>query len=281
MTRVSRMLVVALCALATFGTAAAGASAQTWVGLGDSFAAGPLIPNQSLSPLGCLRSSNNYAHQAASSLSYTLTDVSCSGAETEDMFNAQSTDAGTNPPQLDALDSGTDVVTLQIGGNDIGFSEIITSCITYNPFDGCKSDYVVGGVDEISQRIAATAPLVDDVLDAIAVESPSAEVYVVNYAAILPHTGSLGCWPQVPIAYSDVTWLRAKQVELNAMLATQASANGATIVNAYSASTGHDACKSSSVRWVEPLIPGNTAAPFHPNLNGMTGIAAVVAAEVN
>jgi hypothetical protein len=281
MTRVSRILVAALCALAAFGTAATAASAQTWVGLGDSFAAGPLIPNQSLSPLGCLRSSNNYAHQAAGSLSYTLTDVSCSGAETEDMFNAQSTDAGTNPPQLDALDSGTDVVTLQIGGNDIGFSEIITSCITYNPFDGCKSDYVVGGVDEISQRIAATAPLVDDVLDAIAVESPSAEVYVVNYAAILPHTGSLGCWPQVPIAYSDVTWLRSKQVELNAMLATQASANGATIVNAYGASTGHDACKSSSVRWVEPLIPGNTAAPFHPNLNGMTGIAAVVAAEVS
>jgi hypothetical protein len=196
------------------------------------------------------------------------------------MFNAQSTDAGTNPPQLDALDNGTDVVTLQVGGNDIGFSEIITNCVTFNPFDGCKDEYVVGGVDEVSQRIAATAPLVDDVLDAIAVESPSAEVYVVNYAAILPHSGSLGCWPQVPIAFSDVTWLRSKQVELNAMLATQASANGATLVDDYAASSGHDACKNSSTRWVEPLVPGNTAAPFHPNLNGMTGIAAVVAAEV-
>lgn len=52
--------------------------------------------------------------------------------------------------------------------------------MTFNPFDGCKDEYVVGGVDEVSQRIAATAPLVDDVLDAIAVEPPSAEVYVVN-----------------------------------------------------------------------------------------------------
>jgi hypothetical protein len=281
MKRVSKALVAALCALAAFAAVATAASAQqTWVGLGDSFAAGPLIPDQSLSPLGCLRSDSNYAHQAAATLGYSLTDVSCSGAETEDMFNAQSTDAGTNPPQLDALDAGTDVVTLQVGGNDIGFSEIITSCITYNPFDGCKGDYVQGGVDEISQRIAATAPLVDDVLDAIAVESPGAEVYVLNYAAILPHTGSLGCWPQVPVAFSDVTWLRAKQVELNAMLATQASANGATLVDDYTASAGHDACKGSSTRWVEPLVPGNLAAPFHPNLNGMTGIAAVVADEV-
>jgi hypothetical protein len=280
MKRVSQIVVAALCALAAFGAVTTAASAQTWVGLGDSFAAGPLIPDQTLSPLGCLRSDSNYAHQAAATLGYTLTDVSCSGAETEDMFNSQSTDAGTNPPQLDALDSGTDVVTLQVGGNDIGFSEIITNCVTFNPFDGCKDEYVVGGVDEVSQRIAATAPLVDDVLEAIAVESPSAEVYVVNYAAILPHTGSSGCWPQVPIAFSDVTWLRSKQVELNAMLATQASANGATLVDDYTASAGHDACKNSSTRWVEPLIPGNTAAPFHPNLNGMTGIAAVVAAEV-
>jgi GDSL-like Lipase/Acylhydrolase family len=280
MKRVSLFLVAALCALATFAAAATGASAQTWVGLGDSFAAGPLIPDQSLNPLGCLRSDSNYAHQSASQLGYSLTDVSCSGAQTEDMFTAQSTDAGTNPPQLDALDAGTDVVTLQIAGNDIGFSEILSNCVTYNPFDGCKDEYVQGGVDEISQRIATAAPEVNDVLDAIAVESPGAEVYVVNYAAILPHTGSFGCWPQVPFAYSDVTWLRAKQVELNAMLASQASANGATLVDDYTASAGHDACKSSSVRWVEPLIPGNTAAPFHPNLNGMTGIAAVVTAEV-
>jgi lysophospholipase L1-like esterase len=275
--RVSRILVAALCALAAFAAAATAASAQqTWVGLGDSFAAGPLIPDQTLSPLGCLRSDSNYAHQAAAAAGHSLTDVSCSGAETEDMFNAQSTDAGTNPPQLDALDSGTDVVTLQVGGNDIGFSEIITNCVTFNPFDGCKDEYVVGGVDEISQRIAATAPLVDDVLEAITAESPGADVYVVNYAAILPHTGSLGCWPQVPIAFSDVTWLRSKQVELNAMVAAQASANGATLVDAYAASSGHDACKSSGTRWVEPLVPGNTAAPFHPNLNGMTGIAGLL-----
>ena len=43
---------------------AGGAAAANYTALGDSYAAGPLIPNPLL-PLGCLKSSNNYAHLAA------------------------------------------------------------------------------------------------------------------------------------------------------------------------------------------------------------------------
>lgn len=275
-----RILALTLCAFMALALAAGTAAAKTWVGLGDSFAAGPLIPNQSLSPLGCLRSDRNYAHKSAAALGYTLSDVSCSGAQTTDMFTPQSTSAGTNAPQLNAVGSGTNVVTLQIGGNDIGFTEIITNCAAVNPFDPCKGDYVKGGVDEISQRIAATAPKVASVIQSIHSASPAARVFVVNYAAILPDTGNLGCWPQVPLAFSDVPWLRSKEKELNAMLATVAGANSATIVDAYTASIGKDACKSSGVRWVEPLVPGNPAAPFHPNERGMTGVANAVNLKV-
>lgn len=55
------------------------------------------------------------------------------------------------------------------------------------------------------------------------------------------------------------------------MPTTQAAANGATLVDWYKASIGHDACKSTSNRWVEPLIPGTLAAPIHPNKVGMQG----------
>jgi GDSL-like lipase/acylhydrolase family protein len=275
-----RIATVALCALAVLVVAAGSAAAKTWVGLGDSFAAGPLIPNQSLSPLGCLRSDRNFAHQSAASLGYTLTDVSCSGAKTDDMFAPQNTSAGTNAPQLNALTPSTNVVSLQIGGNDIGFTEIIQNCVAVNPFDGCKDEYVVNGVDTISQRIAATAPKVASVIQSIHASAPAARIFVLNYAAILPDTGSLGCWPQVPLAFSDVPYLRAKEKELNAMVAAQATANGATPVDDYTASIGRDACKGSGTRWIEPLVPGNPAAPFHPNLRGMTGISAVLTAKV-
>jgi hypothetical protein len=65
------------------------------------------------------------------------------------------------------------------------------------------------------------------------------------------------------------------------MLAQQAVANGARIVDDYTASIGRDACKSPSTRWVEPLVPVNLAAPFHPNARGEAGIAAVVVGAVS
>jgi GDSL-like Lipase/Acylhydrolase family len=274
-----RAVVAAVAALLSLFAFAGSASAAQWVGLGDSYAAGPLIPNQSLNPLGCLRSDKNFAHLAAASLGRTLTDVSCSGAKTDDMTAAQNVTPGPNPPQFNALTAGVQTVSLQIGGNDIGFTSIIENCASVNPFGHpCQDKYDSGGVDQLAARIAATAPKVAAVIQGIHARSSSARVLVVAYMPILPETGS-GCWPQVPLAWADVPYLRATEKRLNTMLAQQAAANGAVYVDAYSAAIGKDACKSSGTRWVEPLIPGNTAAPFHPNARGMAGITpAVVAA---
>jgi lysophospholipase L1-like esterase len=261
---------------------APGAAQAPWVGLGDSFAAGPLIPNQTLNPLGCLRSTNNFARIAARSTGRSLVDASCSGARTDHMFAPQSTDAGTNPRQLNALSAGTQIVSLQIGGNDIGFSEILQNCSTVNPFGSpCRNRYVRNGVDELRVRIANTAPKVAAVLTEIRRLSPTARILVVNYAAIVPHTG-LGCWPQVPLAFSDVGYVRGVHLDLNAMLRAQALAAGARYVDTYTPSTnGRDACRGSGTRWVEPLIPGNAAAPFHPNARGMQAFGPMVADASN
>lgn len=259
---------------------AGGAAAANYTALGDSYAAGPLIPNPLL-PLGCLKSSNNYAHLAAPKIGLTLRDASCSGAETEDMTNPQNVEPdGPNPPQFNSLDASTTVVSVTIGGNDIGFSEVAQSCITVNPFSHpCLDKYNPGGVDQLKARIEATAPKVAAVLQGIKARSPAARIYVVNYPAIFPETG-FGCWPQMPIGFSDVPYLRSTQKSLNSMLATQAAANGATLVNWYGASIGHDACKGTSTRWVEPLVPGTAAAPIHPNKAGMQGGANALVAAV-
>jgi len=278
--RLARALAVAIAALAIFALAATGARAANYVGLGDSYAAGPLIPNPVL-PLGCLKSSNNYAHVAAPSIGLTLRDASCSGAKTTNMTNPQNVEPdGPNPPQFNSLDASTTVVSLTIGGNDIGFSEVAESCITVNPFSHpCLDKYNPGGVDQLKARIEATAPKVAAVLQGIHTRSPAAKIYVVNYPAIFPETGS-GCWPQMPLGFQDVPYLRSTEQRLNSMLATQAAANGATLVNWYGASIGHDACKSTSTRWVEPLVPGTLAAPIHPNKQGMAGGGATLVAAV-
>jgi hypothetical protein len=273
--RLRRVATLALAMLVALAALAGAARAASYVALGDSYAAGPVIPNQ-IAPLGCLKSDHNYAHLAAPTIGLPLRDPTCSGATTADMTNPQETELGTNPPQFNSLDSETTRVSLTIGGNDIGFSEIALSCVTINPFSTpCKDKYDSGGKDQIAERIAATAPKVAAVLQGIHERSPAAKVFVVNYAAIFPETG-FGCWPQMPIGFGDVPYLRAKEKELNAMLATQAAANGATVVDWYKASIGHDACKGSSTRWVEPVVPTNPAAPIHPNLAGMTGAAAIL-----
>jgi lysophospholipase L1-like esterase len=267
-----RVRVLVLAVLATVALSApAAASADEYVGLGDSYAAGPVIPLQ-VPPLGCLKSNNNYANLAARQAGYALTDVSCSGAETEDMTQTQNVSPGPNPPQFDALRPDTDAVSISIGGNDIGFSEILDRCTSTSPQGSpCKDYYARNGRDEISDRIAATAPKVAAVLQGIHSRSPQARVALVNYAAIFPETGD-GCYPQMPVASGDVPYLRQKQKELNAMLATQARGNGARLVDWYTASIGHDACKPPLVRWVEPMVPVNAAAPVHPNLGGMQGV---------
>jgi hypothetical protein len=272
-------LLLALAAL-VLALGASAARAANYVALGDSYAAGPLIPNPLL-PLGCLKSSNNYAHLAAPGIGLSLRDATCSGAKTNHMTEPQNVEPdGPNPPQLNSLNGETTVVSLTIGGNDIGFSEVAESCITVNPFSHpCLDKYDSGGVDQLKARIEATAPKVAAVLQGIHARSPSAKIYVLNYPAIFPETG-LGCWPQMPIGFSDVSYLRSTEQRLNSMLATQAAANGATLVNWYGASIGHDACKGSSTRWVEPLVPTNAAAPIHPNKAGMVGGANALLAAV-
>src|SRR4051794_33964074 len=80
--------------------AAPSSAADNFVALGDSYAAGPLIPVQ-LPPFGCLKSSSNYGHLAQLQLNFPkYRDPSCSGAETEDMTQTQGVTPGPNPPQF-------------------------------------------------------------------------------------------------------------------------------------------------------------------------------------
>ncbi len=261
--------------------AGAAVPSGSYVALGDSYSSGALVPNQV--DLNCTRSDHNYPSVVRASVgSSSFTDVSCGGATTADILNPGAGELGIAvPAQVDALSTTTKVVTVGIGGNDIGFAGIITSCteLSFNsPFGSpCKDKYTAGGVDQLQQRIAATASKVAAVLSAIHAHAPNARVLLVGYPVIAPDSG-FGCWPLVPIAYGDIPYLRNTEKSLNAMLQAQAATGGATYVDTYTPSIGHDFCKSTSTRWVEGLFPGNPAAPFHPNANGEAAMARAVLA---
>ena len=260
---------------------------DTYVALGDSYTAGPVIPNQ-IRPYGCLKSDHDYPHLVAPSDGLPkFVDMSCSGAKTDDMTAPQEVDFdGPNPPQFTPLNNMTGLVTITIGGNDIGFTDIAINCGTPVPAGHpCQDKYVVNGVDTIRQTIDATAPKVAAVLQGIHNRAPRARVIVLAYDAILPEDPLVpgtpeGCYPQMPLAPEDVPYLRGVQKYLNDMIEAQASANGAEFIDMYALSIGHDACQLPGTRWVEPVTPTSPAAPVHPNQLGMNAARDAVLAEL-
>ncbi|MER5199774.1 SGNH/GDSL hydrolase family protein [Streptomyces sp. NPDC002755] len=261
------LLTGALVPMGASATAATPTLATTaeYVALGDSYASGAGLSEQTNA--ACDRSQRGYPGVVADSLKASaFRNVSCSGATTAQMTQAQ----GSNPAQLNALSSTTTLVTLSIGGNDIGFSSILTTCVisaSSNPTGApCRTYYQASGTDQLETRIAATKPKVAAVLAAIKQRSPKAKVVVVGYPSIVPDDGAK-CRPSVPIADQDVPYLRDTTKKVNTMLADTAKAANATYANTYTPTVGHDMCRSSAARLIEPLT-SSTGAPAHPNATG-------------
>ncbi|SHM58897.1 SGNH/GDSL hydrolase family protein [Actinacidiphila paucisporea] len=249
-----------------------------YVALGDSYTSGPAIPTQV--DANCARSNENYPSLVAAAGRYaSFTDVSCGGATTVQMWQAQ----GTNGPQLDAVTRDTTLVTVQIGGNDIGFGSIIATCaglsVTAPAGSPCKDHYRAGGFDQLTLNVVKTAPKIAAVLRAVHRQAPHARVVVVGYPDLLPDDG-VGCFPAVPFAAGDFPYLRDTEKQLNAMLRIEALFGGAEYVDTYRPTVGHDMCKAPADRWIEPLVPASPAAPAHPNATGERVMAQAVAAQV-
>ena len=270
--------------------AAASALHGSYVALGDSYTAGLGIPAQTGSTAGCGQSTSSYPYLVARSLRLDLTDMSCSSATIPDLTGAQVTGHGANPAQLSALSSGTALVTVSIGGNDIGMIDIVTKCaeLDLGPalipgrssrLTPCADYYTSGGTDQIQQRIQAVTGNLADTLTQIKERAPHARVYVVGYPDLLPSGGG-GCGGALGITAGDIAFLNREEVRLNRVLEQVARAAGDGYVNTYAPSEGHDACAAPASRWLEPLLPSSPAAPLHPNAAGERGMADAVVAAV-
>jgi len=275
------LTVASVAGAAATGPAAA-APGDVYVALGDSFASGPLIPNQI--HLGCTRSDRNYPHVLAGRLgAATLRDVTCSGADTRDLTSPQSLSfLGQSlppaPPQLDALSADTTLVTITIGGNDTGLIGVAENCVNALPFGTpCTRRYIVDGVDTVAARIDAFAPAMAAAVQAIRARAPMARIVVTGYGLYIQRNG---CWPAVPVYPADANWLQGLVDRLNGVIRAQALANGAEYVDLRTPSAGHDACRSAGAKWIEGFVPVNVAAPLHPNARGEAAYAQIIGDQI-
>src|ERR1700722_7253617 len=263
----------------------------SYVALGDSYAAGPGIPDQTGAVTGCEQSNSSYPFLVAQRLRLELTDMSCSSATIADLSTAQPTGDGINPAQLSALSPATALVTLGIGGNDVGWASIFTRCVELDlipvliPSEDssgltpCEDYYVHDGTDLIQQRVQMVSGQLAKTLSQIKARARRARVYVVGYPELLPSSGN-GCASTLGITTGDIVFLSNEELRLNRELRRVAQAAGDGYVDTYGPSEGHDACSAPPSRWLEPLIPDAAAAPLHPNAAGEQGMANAIVAAV-
>ncbi len=283
----------ALAAVAAFALSPAGAatapSYKEYVALGDSYTSSTgfsMLPDQTFVPLGCAQSVSDYPHQVAALLKVpTFRDASCGGATTSNFAGPQSTQAGTNSPQFDRITPTTDLITIGIGGNDIGLVGLAQECLQ-STVASCKSAHVKNGVDDVSAKIAATQPKIEAaVAGARARAAKKARIILVNYLEAMPDNEQ-GCYPFVPVKPDDAAWFTQKYKEMNAMLARAAAATKAEVADTYTPTIGHNACTLPNVRYVETftvisLNPAvNIAAPLHPNQAGANAQSQLVFAHI-
>ena len=276
--RIRRLVLAVACAVlalafTTAQAAKAGTSPRRYVALGDSYsAASGVVPPDPTAPPQCLRSLLNYPHDIARQIGAQLTDVTCGGADTSDFFNSQYQGV---PPQLDALSTTTQLVTMTIGGNDSNvFINVLTDCgeaglSTGGQGSPCRDRYGSSFDDTIRTK---TYPALVNALQAVRAKAPNATVAILGYPWIMPR--SVGCYPRMPVAVGDVPYVRTIQATLNDAVQRAAAATGVTYVDFSTVSEGHDACKPIGVRWIEPALTGTNPVIVHPNALGESQMAA-------
>ncbi len=265
------MLVLVVGMLSACLPSVANANSVSYVGLGDSYTAGPgITPASPTAPPQCAQSAVNYPHLIASVLRFSLTDVSCSGAKTENLTNEQF--PGVTPPQFNALTPATNVVSLGMGGNDFNlFGTLVGGCTAIDgPWLAAHGN--VGAPCQAALESFVQSALSADVapsnaaLAQIRALSPNAKVFVVGYPEITPANGF--CPTAIPWTTGDLTWFRSIEQQGNALKKAGALTNHDIFVDTFTPSIGHNACEPVGKRWIEPLIGSLTGVPVHPNATG-------------
>ncbi len=241
-----------------------------YVALGSSMAAGPGIrPTAPGAPFGSGRSARNYAHLVAERLGLDLVDVTFSGATTANVLTERQRGA---PPQIEALDGTEDVVTITIGGNDVGYVPLLMGASLPGLARRLPAIRELLDRDARIKAFDGIGAALQAVGTAVRQRAPQARVMFVDYLTLLPAAGV----PAAPLSAEHAELGRLIATRLEEATAEAAEATGCAIVRAGQASRDHHAWSPDpwtvAAGWPLPWRP----APFHPNAVGMRAVADMI-----
>lgn len=246
---------------------------KRYVALGSSMAAGPGIqPRAKGAPWGSGRSGCNYAHLVAQRLNLDLVDVTFSGATTANILAERQRGA---PPQIDALNGSEALVTITIGGNDVGYIPLLMAASLPHPTRLLPKIRDLLDRDARDEALAQVGESLGAVGAAVRRRAPNARVVFVDYLTVLPPDGQKAA----PLSSADADLGRHVAARLEESTAAAAQATGCELVRAGQASREHHAWSPDpwTVGAVLPL-PWRPA-PFHPNAAGMHAVAELLTAD--
>ncbi|MGW8812474.1 SGNH/GDSL hydrolase family protein [Gordonia terrae] len=278
----SRVRIATLAALVCLlGTAlavpaTASPSAPAYVALGDSRAAAP-TNGSSLRPDGCGRTPDGYPVHVASRLGLAVRSVACVNATTDNVTTPpQLTLYGPRPVQTRALSRSTRLVTLSIGGIDLQWWSLVSSCFTttFGHDARCRDNTSVSR--RINSGLASLAPKINATLTQVTRHAPNARVVLVGHGG---YYGRTGCPGQANISKADAAFVLRFFERFNAVLRNSAQAQSATFVDVAGPAAGHDAC-AGATRWFEGNVSRSATQVRHPTPLGSKAIADLVVAAL-
>ena len=243
-----------ICALLVVAVCASSALATKYVALGDSYSSG--VGTRTYYDTTCQRSVYAYPYLLHNAHpTWTFVQAACSGAKTGDILNTQ----------ISSVTSDTNWVTYTIGGNDAGFSSVITTCAEPSWASDCD-----GAINTAQAYITNTLPgRLDLVNNAIKSHAPSAKVIVLDYPRLFNGTD---CNAFTWFSSSEETRLNQTADMLKSVLSAAATRAGANFLfrDVIPPFIGHAVCDGgggSSTEWINGLS-NPTSESYHPKITG-------------
>jgi lysophospholipase L1-like esterase len=269
MRRAAVLVVVAAIVLGVVGSAGAATAPSTskqavklkqgdvYVSLGSSLASGFGIANQSTP---CGRSDKSYGPLVAAKYGLHLVDVSCGAAAVPNVLD---TPQGTNPPQIDAVPADAKLITIGLGGNDIGYNGTALGC--GDPATVCSTP------PNLAADSAALPGKLDAMLMAVKAKAPDATIVVVTYPREFPRKNC----PALSLTDEELALLQQMGATVEKALVAAAKKADVRIADPYAQRGDHTACAPESKRWTAGKEVTDGFA-YHPTALGHVEMAALI-----
>jgi lysophospholipase L1-like esterase len=165
-------------------------------------------------------------------------------------------------------------VTLTIGGNDVGFRNIVRECAT--SFFTCSQAEETNLRGQIGQTIKESFGSIKTMLENIQSTSPDTKIFLLSYPQFI-YDGTAVCGPNVGLTDSDERVMMSEGVKyMNKIIEAAARATGVVYVDIENSLTGGRMCElggyvtgTMDVRFDSSLYPST----FHPNAKGHAKMA--------